>query len=527
MANLNLIKPQGVQNIINKFCLTIGMIPTSYKLSLTYEEQILAIGKYLEETVIPALNNNAEAVAELQSLFVQLKDYVENYFDNLDVQNEINNKLNQMAQDGTLQEIITNYINLKAVLAFNNINELKNADNLTNTSIVKTLGFNSYNDGMGSFYKIRDIKNTDIVDDENIIALKNPDLIAEKITNILNTKVDNLENKVGILDNTKRKFILISDSYGTLTNDNTTTWCEEFIKNSGIDRNNFIIKAQGGARFDISQTAKTFSQLLNEVEGSNEITDIIVCGGYNDQGVPYDTIKNSVQDFKNIASNKFPNAKISIGFIGCTTDYEKLYNVAYGCRQYVRTCKALNINYLNNVQFTLKESGLMSADLIHPNDAGQEKLGYNILYAYLKGSISEYIEYQGINLVANETFSIGGNQAWYFTRENGVTFIGSRTQLNFNAENYNMGSSNNLIELCKINENSPIIGDSYDTNVIPVHYLIQNAGTFDTGMGVLLIKNRSVKFRPLKTTSNNYKNFESITWIQLQPFKHALDTMLI
>ena len=89
MENLTLIKPEKVQNIINKFCYTIGMIPSSYKLSLTYEEQILAIGKYLEETVIPALNNNAEAVAELQTLFVQLKDYVDNYFDNLDVQTDI------------------------------------------------------------------------------------------------------------------------------------------------------------------------------------------------------------------------------------------------------------------------------------------------------------------------------------------------------------------------------------------------------------------------------------------------------
>lgn len=106
MANLNLIKPHGVQNIINKFCLTIGMIPSSYKLSLTYEEQILAIGHYLEETVIPALNNNAEAVAELQSLFIQLKDYVENYFDDLNIQTEIDNKLDEMAEDGTLAKII-------------------------------------------------------------------------------------------------------------------------------------------------------------------------------------------------------------------------------------------------------------------------------------------------------------------------------------------------------------------------------------------------------------------------------------
>ena len=113
MENLNLIKPERVQNIINKFCYTIGMIPTSYKISLTYEEQIVAIGKYLEETVIPALNNNAEAVAELQNLFIQLKDYVENYFDNLDVQNEINNKLDEMVKDGTLDTILRKFIDIK------------------------------------------------------------------------------------------------------------------------------------------------------------------------------------------------------------------------------------------------------------------------------------------------------------------------------------------------------------------------------------------------------------------------------
>lgn len=110
MENLTLIKPEKVQNIINKFCYTIGMIPSSYKVSLTYEEQIIAIGHYLEETVIPALNNNAEAVAELQTLFVQLRKYVENFVDNIDIETAINNKLDQMAQDGTLAEIINNKI---------------------------------------------------------------------------------------------------------------------------------------------------------------------------------------------------------------------------------------------------------------------------------------------------------------------------------------------------------------------------------------------------------------------------------
>ena len=104
----NYIIPQKLDPIISKFCLTIGLIPTSYLISLTYEEQVLYIGKYIEDSVIPALNNNAEAVAQLQAAYVDLKDYVDNYFENLDVQEEINNKLDEMAETGALQELVNN-----------------------------------------------------------------------------------------------------------------------------------------------------------------------------------------------------------------------------------------------------------------------------------------------------------------------------------------------------------------------------------------------------------------------------------
>lgn len=89
-----------------KFCMTIGNLPSSYLVSMTYEEQILWLCDYLQNTVIPTVNNNAEAVEELQNLYLQLKNYVDNYFTNLDIQNEINNKLDEMATDGTLANII-------------------------------------------------------------------------------------------------------------------------------------------------------------------------------------------------------------------------------------------------------------------------------------------------------------------------------------------------------------------------------------------------------------------------------------
>lgn len=106
MSNFEIIKPEGVQGLINKFCYTIGMIPSSYKLSLSYEEQIIAIGNYLEEKVYPAINNNAEALAELQALFIDLKNYVDDFIDNIDVQTEVNNKINDMVESGEMAQII-------------------------------------------------------------------------------------------------------------------------------------------------------------------------------------------------------------------------------------------------------------------------------------------------------------------------------------------------------------------------------------------------------------------------------------
>ena len=107
----------------------------------------------------------------------------QHYFDNLDVQEEINNKLDEMAESGELTDIIAQYLGLAGVLAFNTVNDMKSSTNLVNGSICKTLGFHSINDLGGSFYKIRNITNNDIVDEITIISLSNESLIAELINN--------------------------------------------------------------------------------------------------------------------------------------------------------------------------------------------------------------------------------------------------------------------------------------------------------------------------------------------------------
>lgn len=162
-------------------CMTIGNLPASYVDSLSYYECLVWLCKYIKDTVIPAVNNNSEAITELQGLYVELKEYVDDYFENLDVQEQINNKLDDMAMSGQLTEIIAQYLQLAGVLAYDTVADLKVAENIIEGSIVKTLGYASIDDNKGSFYKVREIINTDVVDEIDLIALADEDLVAERI----------------------------------------------------------------------------------------------------------------------------------------------------------------------------------------------------------------------------------------------------------------------------------------------------------------------------------------------------------
>ena len=128
-----------------------------------------------------SLDKIVEYQDEINEFRTELDTY-KNYFDNLDVQEEINNKLDEMAESGELTDIIAQYLGLAGVLAYDTLEDLKEAENIVNGSICKILGRNSYNDQLGCFYRIRTILNTDVIDNDNIISItNNPTLVGEKI----------------------------------------------------------------------------------------------------------------------------------------------------------------------------------------------------------------------------------------------------------------------------------------------------------------------------------------------------------
>lgn len=93
------------------------ILPLVYDDSLSYYELLCKVVDYLNKTMedVGVLNDDVtnlfESFDELQDYtnvaYEELTNFVNNYFDNLDVQNEINEKLDEMALDGSLSELVS------------------------------------------------------------------------------------------------------------------------------------------------------------------------------------------------------------------------------------------------------------------------------------------------------------------------------------------------------------------------------------------------------------------------------------
>lgn len=81
------------------------VLPLVYDDSLSYYELLCKVVDYLNKTMEDVGTLEGD-VTNLHKAYEQLQDYVNNYFNTLDVQEEINNKLDLMANNGTLNILL-------------------------------------------------------------------------------------------------------------------------------------------------------------------------------------------------------------------------------------------------------------------------------------------------------------------------------------------------------------------------------------------------------------------------------------
>ena len=242
------------------------------------------IVEYLN-TIISNENVVEENVASLYSAFVELNNYVSNYFDNLDVQEEINNKLDDMVEQGTLQEIIASYLNSKAIFGFDSVADMKSATNLIDGSYAKTLGYYEINDGGAALYKIRTIELGDTIDEMFKISISET-LLAEIVP--INNTVSTIQ--AGILgdnstDVTTQMQHLFESNYNIIITDGTYIINDELTISSkkiiSGEKNSLIIAKEGMAINKALIKILSNNIELNNISLSGNITENPIGNTYN------------------------------------------------------------------------------------------------------------------------------------------------------------------------------------------------------------------------------------------------------
>ena len=177
-----------------KLCITVGNLPTAYLESMSYYEALTFLTNYLANNVVPALNNNSEVVDELQT-------YVSTYFDNLDVQEEVNKKLDEMAEDGSLAHVIDVEM----------IGGLENLNTTNKTSVVNAINEVNTNTGTNA---------TNITATDNKIGnLSNLETTAKtNVVSAINENVGSIEDLADYLNiNNFTAYTTFTTNFGTAT----------------------------------------------------------------------------------------------------------------------------------------------------------------------------------------------------------------------------------------------------------------------------------------------------------------------
>ena len=473
--------------------------------AITDYQLLCKIVDYLNE-VISNNNKQNEVITSLYNAFVEIKDYVDNYFKNLDVQEEVDNKLDEMAASGELADIIAQYLRVASVLGYDTKASLKSADNLVNGSITRTLGESTYNDGKGSYYKIRTVTSSDVIDDNNILALANyPTLIAEKIIDYyLNSVYDNLSNSINLINGNDTIFLGDSYAAGTTFESGSvqylTSWCEYLRQIMGLTTGHYYIYAQGNAGFakignNSMNFQMTLSSHLNDITDKNSIKNIIVCAGYNDWDQETSLIYQRIGEFISFCKTNFPNAQVYLGMIGgdsrdSSAGRQAREQLITRVLNAYNRCADFGGVYLTGVENFTHNFYQFNEQGNHPNEAGYRYVASMIYNAWKNGSCTMYEPLSSVSLTSN--FKSTLNMQSIINNDVKTLFVDD-----FFADNINLSNITDTIELVPANTNNKVVKCTIDGKLqIPVDIYIYTGSAEKHAPGEIEVhQDGSIKLR--------------------------------
>lgn len=322
--------------------------------------------------IINSTNLTGEQVESLTNAFNNLQDYVNNYFENLNVQDEVDNKLDDMAESGVLADIINEQI-------FNDLNEQiqQNTEDIAeiNSILDENIGDES------NIYFIS--SNTIITDQNNFVGdccfIKGEKNILIDVGNqidcnaLINFLINNNINKIDyvILSHYHNDHIGGTGAEGliTLLNQSFLDWseCTFILPHKNINYNAFIP----------SSSNNTFRD-----------RELLIISTLQQKDIPYIWKDNG--DILELSN------KESITFYNTNIDYTDYYNETIDAQGY-------NVNYTNYNNFSLicvykhfNNTILFTGDI--------EYLAEEKNYQHIKNCDVLKIEHHGLNVRSHKKY---------------------------------------------------------------------------------------------------------------------------
>lgn len=220
-----------------------------------------------------------------------------------------------------------------------------------------------------------------------------------------------------------KKIVFIGDSYleGYSASGTFKSWGSYVGEDLQAE---FTMKYEGGAGFaKPGQRGNTFTGLLKQVSDRKLITDIVVCGGYNDNDKGSGDILAGIKEFVEYANKNFIDANIYIGFIGWGKNITdtRPFNTAKGA--YITGAGLNGVTYLSGVSDVMHNYNYFATnDSVHPNDSGHREIAYAVVRAMTGGDANYFMD----NFVSVPIQAVDGmtirNPIMYQRIYNGLVF---------------------------------------------------------------------------------------------------------
>ena len=377
--------------------------------------------------------------------------------------------------------------------------------------------------------QVNKINKTDIID--NLNSTKIDKTLSANQGRVLKENIENNNETINSILNriTKKRIVLIGDSYleGYNPDGNVTSWGSYFKNYLELSDSQVIISYLGGSSFAGS---RPFTDLVNALAVDEDVTDVIVAGGFNDRTFTKAQILTGMTAFKSACNIKFPNAKIKLAMIGWSSNPEYLYSLHKTCINYKENSSKLGIGFLSGTEYSLHDYFTMFAsDNIHPTDLGQQAIAQNIVNAFINGSTHSFLTYKTIGFSASGSCTAISGSISNFSAEvnNNIVQVSSQGKIEFTINNISYtGNGTSDIEVADITSGY-IIGSNYKMCSFPVQLVVHGDGAYHKINGILIFRNKKIyiSFAEVNNAGNNYLSFTSIDKIQLFAFSGTFDSL--